>query len=508
MNIVICGGGTAGWLSAFIISRSNPYQHNITVVESSKIGIIGAGEASSGLIIDILSGHFFYNNKKLMSNNADIEIDILDFIDKTDGVPKYAIKHINWAKNKGSYFAPITASETIKNSPDHLFNYVISEYGLDKAYLSTAIGQSYESNKFPIKRDLGLHFDAFKVGKYIKDYLVKYHSVKFVDSIIKDVKIESNGNISGVRLEDDSILEGDFFVDCTGMQRILANKLEIKWHSYKDYLPVDRAMPFLIQYKEDEKIKPVTEAEALSSGWMWRTPLSSRKGCGYVYSSSFISEDEAQAEAEKIMGHPIVPIKHLKFESGRLKEVWKNNCLITGLASSFIEPLEATSIHATIAQVYSFCLEHLTSKIETTVTEANIENYNNNIIKMYENLLDFTVLHYQGKRDDSDFWRYIKNENLVTPTVKNYIEKAKSKIPTSLFAPQEQWGANDLWKWSLAGLNLIDPELAKEELLQFDMYDYAKSHYEHFKENTSRDLLDQSLPFEIDLKNPISFYLS
>ena len=506
MNIVICGGGTAGWLSAFIISQSNPYQHNITVVESSKIGIIGAGEASSGLIIDILSGNFFYNNKKLLPNNR--EMDIADFIDKTDAVPKYALKHINWAKDKGSYFAPVVGSITTKNSPDHLFNYVISEYGIDKAYLCTPVGQAYNSNKFPINKDYGLHFDAFKVGKYIKDYLVEYYNVKFVDSIIKDVKIESNGNISGVLLEDDSILDGDFFVDCTGMQRILAKKLEIKWHSYKDYLPVDRAMPFLTQYKEDEKIQPVTEAEALSSGWMWRTPLSSRKGNGYVYSSSFISEDEAQAEAEKIMGHPIEPIKHLKFDSGRLEEVWKNNCLVTGLASSFIEPLEATSIHATIAQVYSFCLEHLTNKPETTVTEANIKNYNNNIMKMYENLLDFTVLHYQGGREDSEFWKYIKNENLVTPTVKNYIEKAKNKIPTFLFSSDEQWGANDLWKWTLAGLNLIDSSLAKEELIQFDMYDYAKGHYEYFTESLEKDLLNQNLPFEIDLKNPISFYLS
>jgi tryptophan halogenase len=292
------------------------------------------------------------------------------------------------------------------------------------------------------------------------------------------------------------------------MQRILANKLEIKWHSYKDYLPVDRAMPFLVPYNEDKIIQPVTEAEALSSGWMWRTPLLSRKGCGYVYSSSFISEDEAQAEAEKIMGHPIEPIKHLKFDSGRLEEVWKKNCLVTGLASSFIEPLEATSIHATIAQVYSFCLEHLTNKVETTVTEASIKNYNKNIIKMYENLLDFTVLHYQGGRDDSEFWKYIKNENLVTPTVQNYIEKAKNKIPTYLYDSEEQWGANNLWKWSLAGLNLIDPEIAREELIQFDMYEYSREHYNFFKENIRKDLLNQNLPFEIDLNNPISFYLT
>jgi tryptophan halogenase len=505
MNIVICGGGTAGWLSAFIISQTNPYQHDITVVESSKIGIIGAGEASSGLIVDILSGNFFYNNKKLISDQP--EIDILDFIDKTDGVPKYALKHINWAKDKGSYFAPVVGSITTKNSPDYLFNYVISEYGLDKAHLATATGQAYELNKFPVTKDYGLHFDAFKVGKYIKDYLVKYYNVKCVDSIIKNVNIGSNENIDNLTLEDDLILDGDFFVDCTGMQRLLANKLDIAWESYKKYLPVDRAMPFILEHDESKKIQPATEAEALSSGWMWRTDLSSRKGCGYVYSSDFISEDQAQVEAEKIIGKPIQPIKHLKFDSGRLVESWKKNCLITGLASSFVEPLEATSIHATIAQVYSFCIEHLTNKVETTVTESNIKSYNKNITRMHENLLDFTVLHYQGGRDDSNFWRYIKNEKLVTSTVDNYIEKAKSRIPTFIYMPAEHWVANDLWKWSLAGLGLIDRDLAREELIQFDMYDYARSHYEFFRDSVGKDLSNQFLPFELDLNNPMSFYV-
>lgn len=505
MDIVICGGGTAGWLSAFIFAQANPHQHNITVVESSKIGIVGAGEASSGLIVDILSGNYFKNNKNLVSNKD--EIDILDFIEKTDGLPKYALKHINWAKEKGHYWAPIVGSETNKSAPDHLFNYVISEFGLDKAYLSTSSGQAYSMNKLPISKDFGLHFDAFKVGMYIKEYLTKYYNVTCIDATIKEVNLESNGNIKSIYLDNDYTLNGDFFVDCTGFQRVLANKLEIKWHSYKKYLPVDRAMPFLLNYEDNKIVQPVTESEALSAGWMWRTPLTSRKGCGYVYSSDFISEDQAHREAEKIIGKSVEPIKHLKFDSGRVEEVWKNNCLVTGLASSFIEPLEATSIHATIVQVYTFCLENLTSKIETTVTDYNIKKYNEIILKMYENLLDFTVLHYQGGREDSEFWRHIKNDRLVTPFVENYIEKAKSRIPTFLYFTDEVWGANNLWKWSLAGLNLVDENIAREELIQFDMYEYARSHYKFFSENIKKDLENQNKTFEIDLNNPISYYL-
>ena len=126
---------------------------------------------------------------------------------------------------------------------------------------------------------------------------------------------------------------------------------------------------------------------------------------------------------------------------------------------------------------------------------------------MYENLLDFTVLHYQGGRDDSEFWRHIKNDKLITPFVENYIEKAKSKIPTFLHFTEEVWGANDLWKWSLAGLNLIDEDTAREELIQFDMYEYASSHYKFFSENIKKELIMQDKTFEIDLDKPISYYL-
>lgn len=41
MNIVIVGGGTAGWLAALIVSKRKPH-HTVTVIESPTVGIIGA----------------------------------------------------------------------------------------------------------------------------------------------------------------------------------------------------------------------------------------------------------------------------------------------------------------------------------------------------------------------------------------------------------------------------------------------------------------------------------
>jgi tryptophan halogenase len=487
MKFVIAGGGTAGWVSAYTILKSNPGKHEVVVVESTKIGSIGAGEATSGLLYDLLSGSLFHNSETMNSLMPPFDFD--DFMNKVSGVPKFALHHINWAKEKGSYLAPINGSETSKVSPDHILNYVLTEFGPEKAYLASVIGQCYDIDKMPKTSGYGFQFDAHKVGEYLRSYVLSIPNTRHIDSVITDVNVKPNGLVESLVLDTDEIISGDFFVDTTGFARVLAKKLEIKWVDYKDCMAVDRAMPFLVPYKEGEIIEPITVAEALSSGWMWRTPTGGRRGCGYVYSSEFISEDEAQREAEKIMGHPIEPIKHIKFEPGRVETFWKGNTLISGLASSFIEPLEATSIHATIMQIFTFCQEYLSDTLEKTLNPANIDQYNKKTTKMYEYYKDFTVFHYQGGREDSEFWRHIKYDKLTTPAVENYIERAKSRMPGVLHF-MDFWGVDALWKWTLIGLNLYSKEQAMEELEQYDSYAYAMAHYRSFREETKKRFSD------------------
>ncbi len=492
MKIVVAGGGTAGWLAAFTIHRSNPNKHQIVVVESEKIGIIGAGEATSGFLYDLLAGSVFANSESLHP----IPFDFEDFMSKVGGVPKFALEHINWAKEKGSYWAPIQGSESSKRSPDHLFNYTIAEFGLNKFHLSCMIGQAYDLNKMPPKGGYGFQFDAIKVADYLKNYLLKNTNTSHIDAVITDVNVNERGIVDSINLDNGQTVDGDFYIDSTGFARIFAKKLEMGWKSYNDCLLVDRAMPFLVPYKEGEKVRPVTQAEALSSGWMWRTPTGQRRGCGYVYSSAFISDEDAQKEAEKIIGHEVEPIKFIKYDSGRLEEFWKGNVLVIGLASSFLEPLEATSIHATIMQIFSFCQEYLSDTQEKTINKASIEKYNSKTAKMYEYYKDFTVLHYQGGREDSEFWRTIKFDKVTTPAVENYIERAKSRIPSALHF-MDYWGVDALWKWSLAGLGLMTRQQALDELIQFDSYDYAKSHYLSFR-NDMKKLLADRPPFEMN----------
>ena len=198
------------------------------------------------------------------------------------------------------------------------------------------------------------------------------------------------------------------------------------------------------------------------------------------------------------MGHPIEPIKHINYKSGRLKEFWKGNVIVIGLASSFIEPLEATSIHATGLQIYLFCQEYLSSTKEKTLNQASIQKYNAKTAKMYEYYKDFTVFHYQGGREDSEFWRTIKFDKVISPAVENYIERSKSRIPTVLHF-MDFWRLDGLWRWTLAGLGYVTKQQALDELVQFKQLKYAQLDYQKFRDGMMEFLAEQP-PFEIEVK--------
>jgi tryptophan halogenase len=194
---------------------------------------------------------------------------------------------------------------------------------------------------------------------------------------------------------------GDFFIDCTGFRRKLITDLGVKWRSYADVLPLNRAMPFWLDIPEGAEIAPVTLAWAQKSGWMWQIPTQGRIGCGYVYSDAHTTVDAAKLEIEAVLGHEIHPRNDIKIDAGRLEESWSHNCVALGLASSFLEPLEATSIHGTIVQ-----LMLLTSILADPNPRARAA-FNAAAAGQVDDFRDFIRLHYTGARRDSPFWRDI-----------------------------------------------------------------------------------------------------
>lgn len=463
MNIVIVGGGTAGWIAAYYIAKAQPQKHNITVVESSTLGIIGAGEGSTGSMVDLLNGQFF---------NA--TIDIPTFLKETNGTVKMGIYHKNWTGDGSGYFAPIDGTKTWAAWNDYMFKFGLANFGKEKMHVTSPIGMKFSQSE---KTASAVHFDGHKVGEFFKKICVA-DGVKVVDAVVQTVKSNQAGDITEITLDNNTTVTGDFFIDCTGFARILMKHVGVGWKSYQDHLPLNTAMPFLLDYEDGEEVMPYTGATALSAGWMWNIPLSNRRGCGYVFDKNYISRQEAQEEIETYLGKKIKPIKFIEFDAGRSDVFWKNNVLALGLASAFVEPLEATSIHSTIIQLLFFVNEYLLVDSDITNTNHNQQSYNQKISKLYDANKEFISFHYQSGRSDTAFWRSIQEKNKIGDDAKVYMERCKHKIPgiletVGLFGTPSAC----LWNWVAAGIDLITPEQAKKELEVSELYDVANKDF-------------------------------
>ena len=138
------------------------------------------------------------------------------------------------------------------------------------------------------------------------------------------------------------------------------SKLKNKWVSNDDRLPVNRALIFKIldKNKSFEK-KCYSTAIAKSSGWIFEIPTRHKIGRGYIFDENFTNDNEIIDEISKHYKSKIEIVKNLKFTTGEYENFWKSNCLVVGLSSSFLEPLQATSLHISILTLLEFikCLQ-------------------------------------------------------------------------------------------------------------------------------------------------------
>lgn len=471
MRIVIVGGGTAGWLAALMITRVQGDSHEVTVIESSKIGIVGAGEGSTGFLTDIVQGMTW-----------DYGCDEGDFLRETGATIKLGISHRDWGHERGEYVGPIDGS---------ISNHVGTDYLLCHAILNDLEPHRASFNGGLIARNMSsfyrtedgtvdnmhahaYHFDAHRVGRYFRS--ICDDDVRHIDAEVIDIDVSEDGDVTSLRLSNNQEVAGDLFIDCSGLARIFAKRLGIGWKSYRRHLPVNTALPFLLPHREGEPIAPVTVAWAQSSGWMWMIPTQERWGCGYVFDDSFISPGDALAEVEAALGLEIEPIRTLSFETGRLDTVWHRNCLWLGLSAAFAEPLEATSIHSTIIQLNSLVFHHLRDTLEETCNPTSIAIYNRSMLRMYDDFADFLNIHYTGGRDDSEFWRWVATGETFTDTTRAILDLQRARLLRQRDLDQYPGHAGaSLYNWVLAGLGHIGKREAERDLRFSGQADLART---------------------------------
>lgn len=397
-HIVILGGGTAGWLTALFCKKfvSNA---EITVIESSQIGILGAGEGTVP--------HFVMTVLELL------EIPVGELFKRCDATVKLGIRFTNWNGNGESYFHTFHQDEDIYGNPCNVrpsyvpinFLHTIKEgFTIASTTLPYMLCEQLK-NSFIINNDgieltnnYALHFDAKLLAIFLKEIAIS-RGVNYIDDIIDGVHIDGD-IVKSLKSKNNEYL-CDIIYDCSGFSKFVIGKLNAKWHSYKNHKTVDSAMPFIVPHN-DTALPPFTDSVALKYGWAWIIPTQERYGCGYVFDSEFVSEEEIRAEilenfpTAKILG------KVFKFDSGYYENPWVGNCIAVGLAAGFIEPLEATSIFGTsLAVIESLIMPNKLLKLD----EIYKKQFNDNWAALSKEIHDFVYLHYMTKRQDTAFWK-------------------------------------------------------------------------------------------------------
>jgi len=403
-NIVIAGGGTAGWMTAAALSRFLPQETRITLVESDAIGTVGVGEAT----IPPLSDY-----------NALLGIAEYDFLRETSGSYKLGIEFINWGRIGESYFHPFsTFGLDMQGIHFHQFwsrqrlageSHSLDEYSI--CAMAARAGKFMRPNLSDPQSPLAqirhaYHVDANKYAAYLRKY-AEARGVERTEGRIVDVKLDAeSGDIATLLLESGTLIDGDLFVDCTGFRALLIEgALKAGYEDWSHWLPCDRAVA--IPCKSTREFVPYTRSVATRAGWQWRIPLQHRIGNGQVYCSEYMSDDEAVGSLMGIVeGEPLATPNLLRFQTGRRKQAWKKNCVAIGLSSGFLEPLESTSIHL----IQEGIAKLIALFPDRTVNPLERDTYNDVMRASFEYVRDFLILHYHAtQRDDSEFWNYVRN---------------------------------------------------------------------------------------------------
>jgi hypothetical protein len=453
-KIIIAGGGTAGWISASLLQHSWP-ESEIVLIESENIGTIGVGEGSTpGL------RRFFKT----------LNISEQEWMPHCNATYKSGIEFANWSEILGyeSYFHPFFSSLDLETG--NLFFKLANEQkcGIpnnahpDHFFVSKQIANQHKSpisiNTPNFNLDYGYHFDAGLLAQFLKKRCLDLGLLHIGDDI-SDVITGKTGCVEGLVTDKNGIQYADLYVDCTGFRALIIQQtLKNKFSSYSDNLFNDRAVAIQTPKPIQSPIKTMTKSTALSNGWAWEIPLTNRYGNGYVYSSSFISPEQAEQElrAHLNLGESDVNVKHLTMKVGCISEHWSKNCLAVGLSQGFIEPLEATALMLVQYTLEKFIGQYTINEQEQIQRQTQ---YNKQINMTFEGVRDYIVTHYKtNSKSGSDYWQQCRENTNISTNLSSLLTAWNNSDPEIFEDELERQGNNHLvylrpsWFVILAGM--------------------------------------------------------
>jgi tryptophan halogenase len=459
-KVLVLGTGTAGLITAITIKNRFKDKVDVTVYYNGDQKNIGVGEGT-------LPGFVGFVREEL-------GLTAPEFLYKFNSSLKLGINFKDWIPGE-EFFHGFSSTSQQQNDQRRFYsgylNLPSSTYSLIRDKYDGGIFYNESTNTIPGEDynnyGFGFHIDSQDLSDKMTEIAV-VRGIAFVNDIAEEV-FTDNKNIKEIRFKKSGIINADLYIDASGISKTLISKLTDSWVDTSDILPIDRAIPQQV-FKEFTEIPSYTLAQATDCGWIWEIPVKNRFGTGFIYSSKFTSDQEAKEKFDKWLylkhGVNLTNDRVIKFDPGYYKSSWTGNCLSVGLASGFLEPLEATGLMFITLQSDIFCKLNPTLNTDLGIIQ---KKFNSIIEEYYITALEVIRLHYNTGRVDSEFWRYMENNK--PDFLLNLIEVAKHELLVKNHLTNYNIFSVDSYIAIMHGLKMLNINAIKK---------YIKSHNKPF----------------------------
>jgi len=476
-KVVIVGGGTAGWLTAGVIAAEHNAKSEsglqVTLIESPEVNTVGVGEGTWPTMRETLDK---------------IGIDETDLFRECEASFKQGAKFSKWVTGEENdfYYHPLVLPQGYTKTD------LVFPWQKHRAEISFADAVSYQGHiceqgrapklistpEYAGIANYAYHLNAVKLGQFLQKHCIEKLGVNHVvDHVIK-INSADNGDIASVTTKEHGDIAGDLFIDCSGMSSIILGKhFKVPFISKKHILFNDTALAVQVPYPdENSPIASHTISTAQSCGWIWDIGLPSRRGVGYAYSSEHTNEKEAEVELRAYIESSIgkaetdkLSVRKISFNPGHREKFWHKNCVAIGMASGFLEPLEASAL-----VLVELAAAKISKEMPATRETMDIvaKRYNKQFLYRWERIIAFLKLHYVlTQRTDSAYWRDNCNPETIPESLQELLSLWKHQPPGPQdFHHVEEVFPSSSWQYVLYGMgfktqeNTVSRKFVDEEI--------------------------------------------
>lgn len=431
---MVLGGGAAGWLTAALLAaehgRAAGGDLRVSVVESPETPPIGVGEGTWPTMRDTLRR---------------IGVSETELVRECDAAFKQGSRFDGWVDGSAAdhYYHPFALPQGYTEAP------LAAGWLQRHAEVPFADLVSYQPHlcargrapkqastpEYAAVANYAYHFDAGKFGSLLRRHAVATLGVAHVADTMIGVQSHDNGDIAALHTRGHGAVAGDLFVDCSGLPSLLlGGHYGVPLLTQRHLLFNDSALAVQLPYATpDAPIASQTIATARPQGWIWDIGLPERRGVGHVYASAHTSDEEAERELRAYVaatGGPreMPSPRRLSFQPGYRERLWHRNCVAIGLASGFVEPLEASALALVELSAASLC-DDLPATREAM--EIVARRFNEVFSYRWSRIIDFLKLHYLlNRRDDSDYWRAHREPATVPERLREQLLLWRHRAPS------------------------------------------------------------------------------